>query len=69
MSTMAHPESVPSTVLERIVNCDVCEAKRRPRMFVCAYHEGWWDGWEAADAQYAGFPEDADSASSSGGAA
>ena len=50
MSTMATPEAVPGRVLAEILTCDQCEPERRPRMFVCDYHAGWWDGWEAHDA-------------------
>lgn len=46
---MAYPEQLPAAVLAHVMACDQCESKRRPRMFVCTYHEGWWDGWEAAN--------------------
>ena len=48
MSTMAETDSGYAIVLARVVACDRCEADRRPRMFICDFHEGWWDGWESA---------------------
>lgn len=50
--TMTHPKSVPAVVMAHVLACDHCEGQRRPRMFICFYHEGWWDGWEAASAQH-----------------
>jgi hypothetical protein len=44
---MVPPESLPAEVLAEAERCDLCETDRRPRMFICAYHDGWWDGWLA----------------------
>lgn len=51
MSTMVHPESLPDAVLAQAKDCPSCETDRRPRMFICSYHEGWWDGWSAKEEQ------------------
>lgn len=48
MSTMVTPGGLPPKVLTQAILCTDCETDRRPLMFICTYHEGWWDGWEAA---------------------
>lgn len=45
---MVRPGTVPGEVLARIMFCDRCEGDRRPRMFVCDFHAGWWDGFDFA---------------------
>lgn len=47
---MVNPETVPLAVREQMGACGYCKPDRRPRMFVCEYHSGWWDGWEAPQA-------------------
>lgn len=47
MSTMLIPHLVPDYLRAKVEKCPSCEADRRPRMFVCTYHEGFWDGYEA----------------------
>jgi hypothetical protein len=44
---MAAPEVLPAAVLAQVEACSECQPERRPRMYVCGYHEGWWDGWDA----------------------
>ena len=34
--------------VEAVSSCEACDVHRRPRMFVCSYHEGWLDAWEQA---------------------
>lgn len=36
-----HPDSIDGPIAHQIAACDRCEPDRRPRMFVCDYHEGW----------------------------
>ena len=48
MSTMAYPDNVPAAVLAQIEQCTSCEPERRPRMFICDYHDGYWSGCDAA---------------------
>lgn len=45
---MAFPDLLPEHLLGKVKECDECEADRRPRMFVCTYHEGFWDGYDQA---------------------
>lgn len=40
------PEAASPLLVSAAKECESCEADRRPRMFICAYHEGWWDGYE-----------------------
>lgn len=45
---MASPDSVPSEIRDEVAKCPACQQDRRPRMFICDYHAGFVDGWEAA---------------------
>lgn len=54
MSTMAAPWGIPAEVQKAIGGCPSCEPERRPRMFICDYHEGWWDGWDAHEQRQSG---------------
>lgn len=36
-----HPDTIDGQIAHQIDACDHCEPDRRPRMFVCDYHEGW----------------------------
>lgn len=49
MSTMVTPDLLPEFLLAKVTKCSGCEANRRPRMFLCTYHEGFWDGWDTAE--------------------
>lgn len=49
MSTMVTPGSLPLDVLTDADACNECQTDLRPRMFICAYHEGWWRGLEAVE--------------------
>lgn len=47
MSTMQRLDALPAAVRAEVEGCDHCESDRKPRAFVCEYHEGWMDGYEA----------------------
>lgn len=49
MSTMVNPDLLPEFLLAKVTNCEACDPVRRPRMFLCTYHEGFWDGWDTAE--------------------
>ena len=46
---MVSPDLLPEFLLAKVTECDGCEVVRRPRMFLCTYHEGFWDGWDTAE--------------------
>lgn len=46
MSSMVNPGRIPDWLWPHIVACSGCEHDRRPRVSMCSYHEGYWDGWE-----------------------
>jgi hypothetical protein len=50
---MLHPAAVDETELLEIIQCAHCESDRRPRMYVCEYHEGWLAGRAAAEREAA----------------
>ena len=39
-----------------VSSCPACDVHRRPRIYVCSYHEGWLDGIEATEQQNRGTP-------------
>jgi hypothetical protein len=39
---------IPSEVSEAIRDCDSCEIQRKPRVWICDYHSGYWAGFEDA---------------------
>lgn len=45
---MYNPTLLNERELRELAACMDCEPDRRPRMFVCDYHEGWLEGYEAA---------------------
>ena len=45
---MVNPDNAPPAVRRELEECDHCELDREPRAWICEYHGGWWDGWEAA---------------------
>lgn len=47
--TMRYPASVHPKALQAIIDCNQCEANRRPRMFVCEWHDGFDNGLHEAD--------------------
>ena len=48
--TMANIDLVriPDAVGEAIRECESCEVQRRPRVWICDYHSGYWGGYEDA---------------------
>lgn len=39
---------IPDAVSEAIRECESCEVQRKPRVWICDYHSGYWDGYEDA---------------------
>lgn len=39
---------VPAAVREAFDGCESCEMIRKPRAWICEFHSGFWDGYEAA---------------------
>ena len=39
---------IPADVSRAIRECESCEVLRKPRAWICVYHSGYWDGYEAA---------------------
>lgn len=54
MPVMIAPGLLPKRLEAQIKSCPSCEPDRRPRMFVCDYHDGWWDGYEAGKEEASG---------------
>ena len=39
---------IPAAVRDEFESCENCEFHRTPRASICAFHSGWWDGYETA---------------------
>lgn len=47
---------IPAVVSNAIRTCESCEVLRKPRAWICDYHSGYWDGYEAARENGSGTP-------------
>lgn len=39
---------IPAAVSQAIRACESCEVLRKPRVWICEYHDGYWTGYDQA---------------------